>query len=76
MKKFLAALLMVTAMSCTSETHFGDCVGIDDEKNPELVYDVDVGNVVLGLVFFEFFFIPPAVVLLDETFCPVARRTP
>lgn len=70
-------LASATISGCRSSTEYGDCVGAfdTDERNPDLSYKVSKRNVILGALFFEFFFIPPAIVLAEETFCPVARKT-
>lgn len=67
----LAFALMVSG--CTSETEFGQCIGIADDKNPALVYKVSKWNVFLAIVGLEFI-APPIFVLVDQTFCPVARK--
>jgi len=76
MKKILMIGAMIAALSataCTSQTSFGDCIGVDDTEDPALKYSVDTGNVILGVVFIETIFVP-AVVLLDEFKCPTGKR--
>ena len=69
--KFLVACLMALGLvGCTSETPFGRCVGAFDDKDPALVYRVSTKNVVLA-VFFSELIVPPVIVVLNETHCPV-----
>lgn len=72
MKKFIAIAALVLS-GCTSVTNYGACVGVADEKNPDLVYKLDAGNIIVAVLFSELI-APPIIVLADETFCPVARR--
>lgn len=58
---------------CTSKTEFGDCIGLDDEKNPDLVYDVSTNNIVTGVIFFQLI-APPVIVALEEFYCPVGIK--
>jgi len=72
--KFLVSLMLVALLAgCTSQTHFGPCVGIADEKNPNFVYKVSAWNLVLGLVFFSLI-APPVFVVVDEFYCPVGVK--
>jgi hypothetical protein len=77
MNKILLALTLAVALAslsrCTTSTQFGQCVGIADEKTPELVYKLDVWNAVLGILFVETIVVP-IVVLANDTYCPVAKR--
>lgn len=78
MKKILATLAIVAALAgvagCTSSTEHGQCIGAFDDKDPALVYKLSGWNLFMGAIFFEVFFIPPIIVLVDETFCPVAKK--
>jgi hypothetical protein len=69
----LATLLLLAG--CESETEFGKCVGVNEVEleNPALHYKISTTNVIVGLVFWEAIF-TPAVVLLDETYCPVGKK--
>jgi len=69
------ALILTLAAGCTSQTDFGPCIGAFDEKDPALTYKVSGWNIGMGLLFSEFI-IPPVVVVVDETFCPVGRKGP
>ncbi len=77
LKKTIAAilfgLLAVTSTGCESHTEFGECVGINQEKDPDLKYKTSTLNVVLGVIFVETIIVP-VIVLLDEFECPVGRK--
>lgn len=83
MRKFWAAIMIsVTALVATGcessrliENRDVPCLGVDDQnrRNPAYDYEVSTRNVVFGLLFFEAFFIPTIVVLLDEFYCPVTK---
>lgn len=66
----LAALLSTTA-GCDSENQYGKCVGIgqDDQRNPNMYYEISVWNVFWGVIGIELIF-PPILVLAHETYCP------
>lgn len=68
---FMAVLIL---SGCTSRTEFGECVGVADEKKPDLVYKLDAWNVFYGVLFSQTIIVP-IVVLANETLCPVARKT-
>ena len=69
-----ALLLCVLALGgCTSRTPHGECVGILEEREPELSYRASVWNIVLAVVFSETIVVP-LVVVLDEHSCPVGRK--
>jgi hypothetical protein len=79
--KFIrVAVLLVMLLSvsltaaCRSETDYGQCVGVNDEKDPALVYKYSTRNIIIGLLFAEMI-APPVVVILNELQCPVGRRT-
>ncbi len=69
---FIVAVLIVLA-GCTSSNEFGKCIGIGDERKPNLEYKISGWNVAMGIIFFEVI-IPPILVLTDETFCPVGKK--
>lgn len=74
MKKILLSLMLAfTVAGCTSETEYGDCVGLFEDRDPTLVYETDTGNVILAVIFSETLIVP-AIVLIDETYCPVKQR--
>lgn len=68
-------MLSLLASACTSRTEYGTCLGLDDDdrKDPALVYDVSVWNVVLAVIFVETIIVP-LWVAFKETSCPVARK--
>ena len=56
MKKLLIGFTIIATMfltGCTEETSFGKCVGIADDKNPTLVYKLDIWNTFLGILFLK-----------------------
>lgn len=71
----LTILVLVVAMlsACTTETEFGRCIGVADDKDPALVYKLSVLNTVLASIFVATIFVP-VIVLVDETFCPVGKK--
>jgi hypothetical protein len=68
----LLALCFVLG-GCTTRTDYGPCIGIADDKDPNLVYKVSAWNVVVGIVFMGLI-APPVFVLVDEFYCPVGRK--
>lgn len=68
---FSAGVIFVALKLCRDETQYGRCVGIDDAKNPNLVYDVSTRNVVLAVIFSETLVVP-IVVVFDKLYCPVS----
>lgn len=73
MKKLLLITLILTSIGCTSETKFGNCVGVFDQKDPKKEYKLSGWNIGLGLFFSEMI-IPPILVLTNQTFCPVGNK--
>lgn len=71
----LTAVLLIAALlaGCTSKTEFGDCIGIAEEKKPNLQYKVSALNVALAIIFSETIVVP-VVVLVSEVSCPVAKK--
>jgi hypothetical protein len=67
---------LVMTSACRSETAYGECLGIqqNEEKDPTLVYDVSVRNLVVGGFLFWTIAVP-AVVLLSDFQCPVKKKT-
>ena len=69
-----AILILVILMSgCTTRTQYGPCIGVADDKNPELVYKVSAWNVFVGIMASGLIY-PPISVAVDSTFCPVGRK--
>lgn len=73
----LTAVLLIAALlaGCTSKTEFGDCIGIADDKKPDLQYKVSALNVALAIIFSETIVVP-VVVLVSEVSCPIAKKVP
>lgn len=78
----LVAVVLATT-ACESERYIPDntgklvskpCVGIVDDRDSTLTYKVSIQNVVVGALGASFLFIPPAIVLADELYCPTAFR--
>lgn len=74
MKK-LAALLCVVTMSgaCTCSTSVGECIGVQTNKDPRLIYEASVWNIILAVIFSETIIVPLAVAF-DSAYCPTATR--
>jgi hypothetical protein len=75
MKKIMvlsAMLATILMSSCTSSTPYGECVGLLEQPRPELVYEVDTGNIVLAVIFGETIIVP-VIVALEEYKCPVDK---
>lgn len=73
MKTIAALLLLVVLTGCTDATEYGECIGIGQDKNPNLEYKIDGWNLAIGIIFFELV-APPVIVAADETFCPVGKK--
>lgn len=73
----LTTVLLIAALlaGCTSKTAFGDCIGIADDKKPNLEYKVSAWNIALAVIFSETIVVQ-IVVLVDKTSCPVAKKAP
>lgn len=74
MKRLIILFALTLLCACTSKTEFGNCVGAFDDKDPKLTYKLSGKNVFLGVVGSELMLIPPIVVLVNETFCPVGAK--
>ena len=69
----LCVLMLILLVGCSERTPYGECIGIADEKDPNLVYRVSTNNVVVGVIFIETLFVP-AIVVLDQLYCPISRK--
>ena len=69
----LAALVAVPVILYTGSTEYGDCVGLLDQQDTSLVYEVPVGNLIVGTIFIETVVVP-VVIVGKELWCPVAHR--
>ena len=78
MKKFITALLMsftiFTVAACTEKTEFGECVGVMEQEQPGLIYKPSGWNIFVAFIFSETIVVP-AIVIMDDLTCPVARDT-
>lgn len=73
MKTILSLILIALLSGCASQTEYGPCVGIAEDKNPNLHYKVSVLNVVMAIVFSQTIVVP-VVVAVDELYCPVGYK--
>lgn len=73
MKTIITIILVSFLCGCTSHTAYGPCIGVADEKNPNLVYKISAWNLIVGIFFFSLV-APPVVVLVDEFYCPVGYK--
>jgi hypothetical protein len=72
----IAVAVAVAALflgGCTSRTEFGHCIGAFDDGDPGLVYKASGWNIAMGILFVELI-VPPVLVVVDQTRCPVARK--
>lgn len=80
MKRIALLIAALALTACRSESeNLGDgkahpCIGINGVKDSTLVYEYSARNIVLGVVFAEII-VPPVVVLLNKSQCPVAIRS-
>lgn len=74
MRKLAAAVFLVLLVGCTSSTEHGPCIGAFDDRDPKLTYKVSVLNVFLAIIFVETIIVPIWVVV-DETLCPIGRKS-
>lgn len=72
-KRFLATAALMFTMGCRTETEFGQCIGVQDDRSPMLVYEVPTRNIVLSAIFFQSV-IGPALFFFADFRCPVARK--
>ena len=75
---FIRLLIIVVGVltllaGCTSRTEFGDCIGLADDRQPNLIYKVSAWNIVVAILGFEMI-APPIFVAVDETFCPIGKK--
>lgn len=74
MKKLLLTLMLAMCLTgCARSTQYGECVGINDKKQPDLVYKYSVRNIVISAIFVETLFVP-IVTILTQLECPVGRK--
>jgi hypothetical protein len=73
MRMIIIMILVAVLAGCTNSTQYGDCVGIVDERDPNLVYKLSAQNMAVAIIFFELI-APPVIVLADELYCPVGVK--
>ena len=74
MKKIiLCAVVAILAAGCTSKTEYGECIGVLQDKKPDLEYKLSVWNTFLAVVFSETVIVP-IVVVANEHSCPVGKK--
>jgi hypothetical protein len=73
MKKIIALMLATMLVGCASHTEYGPCVGIGEDKNPNLVYKISTQNLIVAIFFFQLI-APPVIVAVDEFYCPVGFK--
>lgn len=74
MKKLIAlAALAITLTGCTTKTEYGECIGVLQDKKPDLEYKLSGWNTFLAVVFSETIIVP-ALVIANEHSCPVAKK--
>lgn len=73
----LALVGLLGASGCTTENHYGECVGLltEDERNPKMEYRVKKMNIFWAIVFSETLFVP---VLVGGfwVYCPMGPKAP
>lgn len=72
MLKYLL-IFSIILTGCNKKTQFGECVGINGEKDITLKYKYDEENIIVGVLFAEMIF-PPLLVVLDRLECPIAKK--
>ena len=71
--KYLLAFIFITLTGCDSETKYGECVGLMDDKDPKLTYVYDKSNIFWAVLLSETLVVP-VIVVLDRLQCPIHRR--
>ena len=69
----LVACIVVFSWLYTTKTDYGECLGLGETQNDSLVYEVDNGNVVLGVIFVESI-IAPVYIVFKDLYCPVGTK--
>jgi len=64
---------MLAVAGCTSKTEFGDCIGAFDDKDPTLTYKMSANNLFWAVIGSSLI-VPPILVVVNETFCPVGIK--
>lgn len=73
--KNLISIIAIAALlaGCTSQTAYGPCIGVLDDKNPELEYKLSVNNTVMAVLFSSTVFVP-ILVVANQHSCPVGVK--
>ena len=70
-KLLLCAMLLLAG--CTQKTEFGQCIGLTDREEANLIYRPSAKNISLGLIFF-WLIAPPVYVAVEEFSCPIGVK--
>ena len=74
MKKIIAiAAVALVLTGCTTKTEYGECIGVLQDKKPDLEYKLSGWNTFLAIIFSETIVVP-ALVIANEHLCPVAKK--
>lgn len=73
MKTSIIAIMALAMSGCASKTSFGKCIGILDQEDPKIEYELSTQNIVIGSIFLASVFVP-ALVVLKQLKCPVALK--
>lgn len=74
MKKILTIIALAASLTaCTSKTQYGGCIGVLQDKKPNLEYKLDTWNVVMAVIFSETIVVP-ALVVANQHSCPVGVK--
>jgi hypothetical protein len=72
-KIILCALVAILAAGCTTHTEYGECIGVLQDKKPDLEYKLSGWNTFLAVIFSETIVVP-IVVVADDFQCPVGKK--
>jgi hypothetical protein len=72
-KIILCALVAILAAGCTTRTEYGECIGVLQDKKPDLEYKLSGWNTFLAVIFSETIVVP-IVVVADDFQCPVGKK--
>lgn len=70
--KYVLLLLFLIA-GCTSNTEYGDCVGINDTKDIALIYEFSTFNIIVAILAAETIIIP-SMVIFNCLECPIGKK--
>jgi hypothetical protein len=68
--KYLLLISLMFFTACTQSTRYGQCIGLMDEAEPNLEYEVSWWNGFVAIIFAETIIIPVYTVAKDIQ-CPV-----